>query len=114
MTTVSETAVAAATGPVFNSFFLDFPIVIGGEVKIAAGTEIKVRKPGAGELRGLTIQSLYQMDVASLEVLAPRITSPVIHKPFFAVMDPADITQLGGEVLDFLLPKAAKPVSQPA
>jgi hypothetical protein len=109
MTSIAAPVVAAAA--MFNSFVLDHPITVGGKVEIEAGTEIKVRLPGAGELRGLAIQSLYQLDVVSLEALAPRITTPILHKPFFQAMHPADITQFGGEVLDFLLPKAAKPVS---
>lgn len=96
---------------VTTTFTLDDPIIIGGEEVIAAGTLITVRKPGSGELRGLALQSLIQLDVASLETLAPRVTSPVIHKQFAAAMAPNDMLQFGTEVIDFLLPKAAKPVS---
>jgi hypothetical protein len=94
-----------------STFTLDDDITINGTVQIAAGTEITVRKPGSGELRGLALNSLLQLDVASLETLAPRITSPVIHKPFAAAMAVNDMLQFGTEVVDFLLPKAAKPVS---
>jgi len=94
-----------------STFTLDDDIIINGTVQIDAGTEITVRKPGSGELRGLALNSLLQLDVASLETLAPRITSPLIHKPFAAAMAPNDMLQFGTEVVDFLLPKAAKPVS---
>lgn len=117
MTTVPEVsaaAVVAAAEPVFRSFTLDYPIIVGGQIAHEAGAEIRVRKPGAGELRGLQLQTLYQLDVASLEILAPRITSPILHKPHVAAMDPADLMQFGAEVLDFLLPKAAKPDSPTA
>ncbi|WP_066725224.1 phage tail assembly protein [Sphingomonas pituitosa] len=97
-----------------RTFTLDDPITIAGEEKIAAGTVITVRKPGSGELRGLALNSLINLDVASLETLAPRITSPTIHKPFAAAMAPNDMLQFGTEVIDFLLPKAAKPVSHDA
>lgn len=99
---------------VTSTFTLDDDIVINGEVKIAAGTVITVRKPGSGELRGLALQSLIQLDVASLEMLAPRVTSPTIFKPLAAAMAPNDMLQFGTEVIDFLLPKAAKPVSPTA
>ncbi|WP_294257188.1 phage tail assembly protein [uncultured Sphingomonas sp.] len=94
-----------------RTFTLDDPIIIGDEEKIPAGTVITVRKPGSGELRGLALNNLLQLDVASLETLAPRITSPTIFKPLAAAMAPNDMLQFGTEVVDFLLPKAAKPVS---
>ena len=80
----------------------------GSEVVHAKGTTIRVRKPGAGELRGLSLNPLIQGDYTSLESLSPRITSPVITKAQFAVADPADTTQFHLEVLDFLLPSSAK------
>ncbi len=98
----STVALAAA------SFTLDGPVTVNGSEVIAAGTEIHVRKPMSGELRGLTINALLNCDVSALLTIAPRITTPVIPKG--ASMDPADLTQLGGEVMDFLLPKAAKAV----
>jgi len=100
-----------ADAPVFREFTLDFPIMLAGRVLHPAGTKIAVRKPGSGELRGLSLTDLVQLDVVSLETLAPRITMPVIQKG--AVLDPADLMQLGGEVMDFLLPKAAKEAVSP-
>lgn len=96
----------ARDNPLFRTFTLDAPVMLGDAVLIQAGTTIQVRKPGSGELRGLTLMGLSQLDVIQLATLAPRITTPVIAKG--AVMDPADLMQLGGEVMDFLLPKAAK------
>ena len=90
------------------TFALQSAIVVGGTTAHAAGTVITVRKPGAGELRGLSLNPLIQGDYNSLETLAPRITTPILHKAHVAAMDPADITQFGGEVLDFLLPTSAK------
>ncbi len=94
-----------------TSFTLDEAITVGGEEKIPAGTTVTVRKPGSGELRGLALQNLLQLDVASLQTLAPRITSPVLLKAFVDAMAPSDLLQFGTEVVDFLLPKAAKPAS---
>jgi hypothetical protein len=100
---------AASTAAVaaFASFKLDFDIPLGDQT-IAAGTEIKVRKPGAGEFRGLTLMALSQLDYDALEKIAPRITTPMLTKAHVAAMDPADLMQFGGEVMDFLLPTAAK------
>lgn len=90
--------------PAFRTVTLDFPLVRGEETV----STVQVRKPGAGELRGLTLMALSQLDYAALETLLPRITMPILHKHDIAKLDPADLMQLGGEVMDFLLPKAAK------
>ena len=97
-----------------NSFTLDSAIVIDGQIIHPAGAEIKVRKPQSGELRGLQVAALLQMDYNQLETLAPRVTQPVLHKQHVAAMDPADLTQLGSEITDFLLPKGAKAASPQA
>lgn len=94
------------TNAAIRTFTLDEAVTSGGKTLIDAGTEIQVRKPGSGELRGLTLMALSQLDVSALETLAPRITTPVIPKG--STMAPADLMQFGGEVMDFLLPRAAK------
>jgi len=90
---------------------LDVPLDRPGAEPIAT---VHVRKPNAGELRGLTLMALSQLDYGALETLLPRITMPVLHKADIARLDPADLMQLGGEVMDFLLPKAAKEAVSPA
>lgn len=89
---------------------LDVPLPRASGEPIAS---VQVRKPNAGELRGLTLMALSQLDVAALETLLPRITIPILHKADIARLDPADLMQLGGEVMDFLLPKAAKDAVSP-
>ena len=99
----------ASTGKRFSSFKLDADITVGEKIVHAAGTEIQVRRPGAGELRGIDISAtISRCDYAQVEKIAPRITMPMLHKEHIAVMDPADFVQLGGEIVDFLLPKAVK------
>jgi hypothetical protein len=90
---------------------LDVPLERAGGEPI---TTVQVRKPNSGELRGLTLMALSQLDVGALEVLLPRITMPILHKPDIQRLDLADLMQLGGEVMDFLLPKAAKEAVSPA
>ncbi|SFR79747.1 phage tail protein [Sphingomonas jatrophae] len=97
--------------PAARSFTLDEDVTLSGKVLFEAGTEIVVRKPGSGELRGMTLLSLSQLDVETLEKLAPRITTPVIVKG--AAWALSDLMQFGGEVMDFLLPKAAKQAVSP-
>lgn len=94
------------SNPSTRKITLDGPVMLGDRTLIEAGQEVTIRKPGSGELRGLSLASLNQLDVLSLEILLPRITSPQILKG--ASMDVADLMQFGGEVMDFLLPSAAK------
>jgi len=97
----TSTAAIAAPG-----FTLDAPVTVTGTTVIEAGIRITLRRPGSGELRGLHVSALLNGDVSELLALAPRISTPPIPKG--ADLDPADLTQLAGEVVDFLLPKAAK------
>src|SRR5450830_700731 len=79
---------------------LDTPIQ-RGEQTISSVT---LRKPKAGELRGLSLSGLRRVDVDWLQVLLPRISSPTLTKFDVANLDPVDLVALGGEVLAFLLP----------
>ncbi|MCY9809038.1 phage tail assembly protein [Aeromonas caviae] len=80
---------------------LDNPIQHGEQTI----SEIVVRKPMAGQLRGLNMTDILQMDVNALSKLLPRITSPALTEVDISAMDPADLMQLGQEVAAFLLPK---------
>lgn len=93
------------TSPVFiTDIELDTPIVRkGGDVK-----KVTLRKPKAGELRGLNLTDILQMDVNALGKLLPRITGPSLTEAEVQAMDPADLVQLGGEVAGFLVPKRMK------
>jgi len=97
------------TGPQMATVTLDAPI-ISGDVTI---DQVKIRKPQAGELRGLSLSALLNLDYAALENLLPRITIPTLTKAQIMAMDPSDFTQLGSEVMDFLLPKGAKAALSP-
>lgn len=80
---------------------LDSPIQRGEQTI----SDIVVRKPMAGQLRGLNMTDILQMDVNALSKLLPRITSPALTEVDIGAMDPADLMQLGQEVAAFLLPK---------
>ena len=56
---------------------LDEPIK-RGETEI---TRVTVRKPKSGELRGVRLQVLMEMDVISMTEVLPRITDPSLTKP---------------------------------
>lgn len=87
-----------------NTIPLDQPIQRNGQT-IDAFT---LRKPAAGELRGLSLVNLLQMDVESLATLLPRISSPTVHKPEVLAMDPADILAAGIVVAGFLQQKGER------
>lgn len=88
---------------------LDQPIK-RGEQEI---TEITLRKPTAGELRGVPLLQLMQIDVAALATVLPRITNPTLTVQDVNAMDSADLMQAGLEVCSFLVPKAQMESFQP-
>lgn len=83
---------------------LDTPIQRGEQTI----SEIQLRKPMSGELRGVALTELLQMDVAALTRVLPRISQPALTEPEVAKLDPADLVQLGGVVSSFLLPRRVK------
>jgi len=83
---------------------LDTPITRGSSTI----TEVNLRKPTAGELRGVSLASLMQMDVTELTRVLPRITQPTLTDAELAQLDIADLTQFATEVTGFLLPKALR------
>lgn len=95
-----------------ETIILDTPIGRGQQTI----TEIVVRKPDSGSLRGASLNDLLHMDVNALIVVLPRLTltSPALTAVEINRMDPADLLQLGGAVASFLLPKSAKVEVSPA
>lgn len=93
-----------------NTITLDEPIKReGGNI-----TTISLRKPKSGELRGLQLVDLLQLDVNALQKLLPRITEPSITEQEARRLEPSDLVQLGTEVVLFLAPKDKLEDSQPA
>jgi hypothetical protein len=87
-----------------NTVTLDAPIK-RGKTTIDV---ITLRKPSSGELRGVQLVELLNMDVATLMKILPRITTPGITAPEAAGMDPADLLACGSKISAFLLQKSAK------
>lgn len=85
----------------FETVSLQTPIPRKG----GAITELTLRKPAAGELRGLSLVDLMKMDVNELTILLPRISQPTITADDVRKLDPADLVELGGAVVGFLLKK---------
>jgi hypothetical protein len=83
---------------------LEAPIA-RGKTAITTG---QLRKPKAGELRGLLLTDLLQMKVDALALLLPRISTPTLTKPEIDALDPVDLIALGGEAIGFFLSKGQK------
>ena len=92
-----------------NTVTLECPIQRGA----TAIHSITLRKPKAGELRGLAMTDIIKMEVSALETLIPRIAQPLVTKADVANMDPADLLNCGTMVVGFLLTKAEKANAYP-
>lgn len=91
------------------SVTLDHPIK-RGEQQIE---KIELRKPRAGELRGVALFDLVRMDVTAVQTVLPRISIPTLTRHEVDGLDPADLFQLSAEVSAFLSPKAAQEPASP-
>lgn len=73
---------------------------------------ITLRKPKSGELRGVALADVLQMQTDALITLIPRLSTPSLTAVEVRQMDPADLVQCGGEIAGFLLTKRAKGESE--
>lgn len=88
---------------------LDEPIRRGDTVIEA----IQLRKPKAGELRGVSLVDVANLDVMALQKVLPRITTPTLTTAEVNQLDLADLMQLGAEVAYFLATKANRSLASP-
>ena len=68
-------------------------------------TEVTVRAPVVGDIRGLTQMDLGKMEVKAMERLLPRITLPPLLPDELAAMNIADFFKLSGAAMSFLMPE---------
>ena len=98
-TAITSTEAAAVAEAVAqrdpNTVALDTPIKRGNGFI----TEVTLRKPSAGELRGVSLAELLQMKVDALQAVLPRITQPMLHKQEANALDPADLVNMGTVVI---------------
>ncbi len=99
-----------AKQPTIVTVALDVPVV-RGETTIAT---LQIRKPGPGEMRGLTLTDIVQSDVASMITLLPRITIPPLIEDEAAALDLADFVECCNQVAGFLPQRGRSTASQPA
>lgn len=87
-----------------NVVVLDEPIK-RGDTTIE---QVELRKPMAGELRGVALSDLLNLEVNALRKVLPRITTPTLTDIEVGRMDPADLLEIGSKVASFLLRKSVK------
>ena len=80
---------------------LETPIVRDG----ATIDVLALRRPLAGDLRGMSIAKLGQLDYDEVRKLLPRISMDGLIAEEVDKLDPADILEIAGELADFLVPK---------
>ncbi len=110
MSTNEKQTNAGTTQKTERVIFLDEPIK-RGEQSIS---QITVRKPMAGELRGVSLVDLANVNVASLQIVLPRITTPTLTAHEVGRLDPADLLDIGAEVAAFLVKKADRLTVSPS
>lgn len=64
-------------------------------------TQITLRKPGAGELRGIKLLDVMQMDVTAHAAIVPRISD--ITKDEFWQLEAEDLAEVMGSVVGFFV-----------
>ncbi|WP_447529821.1 phage tail assembly protein [Vreelandella sp. TE19] len=99
-------AQAAAPGVPTEAVELETPLKRGKNDV----TEIIVRKPMSGGMRGVSLVDIMNLDVAALTKVMPRITTPALTEAELKTMDIVDLVQLGTALNGFLTPKKYKDV----
>ncbi len=93
-----------------NSRFVDITLaepIERGKTKIATLT---LRKPRAGELRGLTLQDLIGTDVSAIIKIIPRISNPPLTLDEVDRLDADDFAEIGGAIRGFFMTSAERQV----
>lgn len=98
----------AAPSPAREVIKLQHPIQREG----GAIPTLELRKPKAGELRGLNIQSLMVGDVNTVITLLPRIAMPIITAHEAAQLEAEDLSEVAGAIMLFFMSSGNKAVVQ--
>jgi len=94
----------ADTGPKRTLVTLENP-VRRGDTLIG---EVTVRKPVAGELRGLNLQDCARADVNALIALIPRISEPPLVAHEVEALEIEDLAAFGSAIFDFFMTSAMR------
>ena len=94
--------------PNLETVTLDTPIVRGDTVI----SQITIRKPKAGSLRGLSLTDVLKLEFDAIAKLVPRVASPVLVEHDLADMDLADFTKVATAVVGFFASPAERAKSK--
>ncbi|MES2905025.1 MAG: phage tail assembly protein [Pseudomonadota bacterium] len=101
--TTAPTA-SVSTSPQFIDVTLEHGIQRGGDTI----TKLRIRKPKAGELRGLNIQDLLRADVSAVIGVLPRISDPIMTREDADNLSTEDVAELAGVVAGFFMNSAQR------
>lgn len=98
--------ITAATEPKnrFETITLAEPIV-RGETKIET---LNLRKPKAGELRGLSLQNIIRNEATDLLQIIPRISEPPLTADEVNNLEVDDFAEICGTIRGFFMTKAER------
>ena len=85
----------------FVTVELDQPIIRGTGESAKPITELTIRRPMGGDLRGLTLIDVSMAKVDAITTLLPRISTPVVHANDIKAMDAADLMDIGLTIAGF-------------
>lgn len=71
---------------------------------------ITVRKPRAGELRGLSLQDILTSDVTALLRLIPRVSDPPLTQDETDLLEAEDLAEIGGAIRGFFMTAGEKAI----
>lgn len=91
----------------FKTLDLEQPVVRGEQTI----DKVSIRRPTAGEMRGVSLLDLSRMESTAISELIPRLTVPPLTKPEVNAMSLVDFMAIGVEIAGFLLPKTATQAS---
>lgn len=96
---MADTAIPSPDPARFETITLSKSITRGEQII----ETITLRKPSAGNLRGMNLQQLIACDVTAILQLLPRISDPVLVEAECNDLDPSDLTEIGGAIRGFFM-----------
>lgn len=66
--------------------------------------EISLRRPTAGDLRGIRLARIEEVDVDTVLTITPRIATTPVTAAQLSQLDPADLVTVATEIVGFFAP----------
>ena len=100
MSATTNTSTAGA----LTTIELDHP-VIRGETEIRT---VQIRKPKAGDLRGLSLSDLFDMKADTVMAVLPRVSTPTLAPHEINQLEVSDLFKFSVRLVAVLLPEEAQ------